>query len=190
MRHETLNRPFPEVWKQDGAYGPMLLGVERGDWRARPEAALKLGRKLAGRGEVAYWVALPEGRPPESKRANNRAHARKRKRLCSAKLLDGSYRFVCEGRICDQSRDGLRLATCSRHCASTPIGGAHRRNIRSARGEGHLAARVDNRNSTALSHASERADCKPKVCTTGTLLRDSRLSPFTYNFSLRPRPNG
>lgn len=109
MRHETLNRPFPEVWKQDGAYGPMLLGVERGDWRARPEAALKLGRKLAGRGEVAYWVALPEGRPPESKRANNRAHARKRKRLCSAKLLDGSYRFVCEGRICDQSRDGLRL---------------------------------------------------------------------------------
>ena len=31
-------------------------------------------------------------------------------RLRSAKLLDESYRFLCEGRICDRSRDGLRLA--------------------------------------------------------------------------------
>ena len=31
-------------------------------------------------------------------------------RLRSAKLLDSAYRFVCEGRICDRSRDGLRLA--------------------------------------------------------------------------------
>jgi len=30
--------------------------------------------------------------------------------LRSAKLLDGAYRFVCEGRICDRSRNGLRLA--------------------------------------------------------------------------------
>ena len=92
------------------AHGLTLLGVERGDWRARPEAALKLGRKLAGRGEVAYWVVSPEGRPPESKLANNRAHSRERTRLRSAKLLDGAYRFVCEGRICDRSRNGLRLA--------------------------------------------------------------------------------
>ena len=25
-------------------------------------------------------------------------------------MLDGAYRFVCEGRICDRSCDGLRLA--------------------------------------------------------------------------------
>ncbi len=110
MMIETLNRAFPGVGKQGDARGPMLLGVERGDWRARPEAALKLGRKLAGRGEVAYWVALPEGRPPESRRANHRAHVRERTQLRSAKLLDGAYRFVCEGRICDRSRNGLRLA--------------------------------------------------------------------------------
>jgi hypothetical protein len=88
----------------------MLLGIKRQDWRARPEAALKLGRKLAGRGEIAYWVVSPEGRPPESKRADLRAHPRERTRLRSAKLLDGTYRFVCEGRICDRSREGLRLA--------------------------------------------------------------------------------
>jgi hypothetical protein len=88
----------------------MLLGIKRQDWRARPEAALKLGRKLAGRGEIAYWVVSPEGRPPESKRADLRAHLRERTRLRSAKLLDGTYRFVCEGRICDRSREGLRLA--------------------------------------------------------------------------------
>jgi hypothetical protein len=30
--------------------------------------------------------------------------------LRSAKLLDAAYGFVCESRICDRSRDGLRLA--------------------------------------------------------------------------------
>ena len=110
MMNETLNRAFAEVGKQGDTHGPMLHGVERRDWCARPEAALKLGRRLAGRGEVAYWVVLPEGCPPESKRANNRAHARERTRLRSAKLLDDAYRFLCEGRICDRSRNGLRLA--------------------------------------------------------------------------------
>ena len=100
----------PPANRGDANAAPMLLGVERGDWRARPEAARKLGRKLAGRGEVAYWVVSREGRPPESQRANDRAHARERTRLRSAKLLDGAYRFVCEGRICDRSRNGLRLA--------------------------------------------------------------------------------
>jgi hypothetical protein len=109
--NEALHRGRPPPANRgDANAAPMLLGVERGDWRARPEAALKLGRKLAGRGEVAYWAVLPEGRPPESKCANNRAHARERTRLRSAKLLDGAYRFVCEGRICDRSRNGLRLA--------------------------------------------------------------------------------
>src|SRR5580692_3414527 len=34
----------------------------------------------------------------------------RRRRLTSAKLLDATYRFGCEGRICDRSRGGLRLA--------------------------------------------------------------------------------
>ena len=88
----------------------MLQGIKRQDWRARPEAARKIGRKLAGRGEIAYWVVSPEARPPEGKRADQRQDPRERTRLRSAKLLDGAYRFLCEGRICDRSRDGLRLA--------------------------------------------------------------------------------
>jgi hypothetical protein len=87
-----------------------LLGIKRQDWRARPGAALKLGRELAKRGEIAYWVASPEARPPAGERADQRAHPRERTRLRSAKLLDGDCRFLCEGRICDRSRDGLRLA--------------------------------------------------------------------------------
>jgi hypothetical protein len=87
-----------------------LIGVNRGDWRGRPQSALRLGRKLALRGEVAYWVVPPEKNALESKRRDQRGGLRKVARLRSAKLLDGSYRFVCEGRICDRSRDGLRLA--------------------------------------------------------------------------------
>ncbi len=85
-------------------------GIRRQDWRARPEAARALGRKLAERAEIAYWVVSPERRAPESERADQRQDPRRRVRLRSAKLLDGVYRFVCEGRICDRSRDGLRLA--------------------------------------------------------------------------------
>jgi hypothetical protein len=87
-----------------------LQGVKRQDWRAQPEAALKVGCKLAGRGEIAYWVVSPETRPPEAKRADQRQHSRERTRLRSAKVLDGAYRFLCESRICDRSPDGLRLA--------------------------------------------------------------------------------
>ncbi len=93
-----------------GALEPALLGIKRQDWRARPEAALKLGRELAKRGEIAYWVVSPEARPPAGERAEQRAHRRERTRLRSAKLLDGACRFLCEGRICDRSREGLRLA--------------------------------------------------------------------------------
>jgi hypothetical protein len=88
----------------------MLLGIKRHDWRARPEAALVLGRELAKRGEIAYWAVSSEARPPEGSRANQRKGPRERTRLRSAKLLDGAYRFLCEGRICDRSREGLRLA--------------------------------------------------------------------------------
>ncbi|HEY3622764.1 MAG TPA: hypothetical protein VGL12_10310 [Roseiarcus sp.] len=87
----------------------MLLGSKRHDWRTRPKAALKLGRELARRGEIAYWAVSPEARLHESESADLRAHPRERTRLRSAKLLDGAYRFLCEGRICDRSRNGLRL---------------------------------------------------------------------------------
>jgi hypothetical protein len=89
---------------------PTLQGIKRRDWRAQPEAALKVGRKLARRGEIAYWVISPEGRAPEAKRADQRQHSRERTRLRSAKVLDGAYRFLCESRICDRSPEGLRLA--------------------------------------------------------------------------------
>jgi hypothetical protein len=85
-------------------------GVKRQDWRARPEAARKLGRKLAERNEIAYWVAPPETDPPEGGRADQRASPRELMRLRSAKLLDADCRFVCECRICDRSLTGLRLS--------------------------------------------------------------------------------
>jgi hypothetical protein len=87
-----------------------LQGVKRRDWRAQPQAALKVGRKLARLGEIAYWVISPEGGAPEAKRADQRQHSRERARLRSAKVLDGAYRFLCESRICDRSPEGLRLA--------------------------------------------------------------------------------
>ena len=92
------------------AHGPVLIGIKRQDWRAESEAALKLGRKLASRGEIAYCVVSDGGRPSAAKNADLRAYPRERTRLRSAKLLDGGCRFLSEGRICDRSRDGLRMA--------------------------------------------------------------------------------
>jgi hypothetical protein len=101
----TNEAPIRQV-ETPAAYGRAVFqGIKREDWRARPEAALKLGRELAGRGEIAYWVVSPERRSAE-----RRADPRERTRLRSAKLLDGAYRFLCEGRICDRSRHGLRVA--------------------------------------------------------------------------------
>ena len=93
----------------DDADAPVLVGIKRQDWRAQSEMARGIGRKLAERGEIAYWVVSDDGRSTSDKSANLRAHPRQRTRLRSAKLLDGSYRFLSEGRICDRSRDGLRL---------------------------------------------------------------------------------
>ena len=92
------------------AHAPVLIGIKRQDWRAESKAALKLGRKLASRGEIAYCVVSDGGRPNAAKNADLRAYPRERTRLRSAKLLDGGCRFLSEGRICDRSRDGLRLA--------------------------------------------------------------------------------
>jgi hypothetical protein len=110
MIDETLKRRRAASARDASACEPVLIGIKRQDWRAQPEAALELGRALAARGEIAYCVVPPEARPPQSKRADQRQDPRKRVRLRSAKLLDGAYRFLCEGRICDRSREGLRLA--------------------------------------------------------------------------------
>jgi hypothetical protein len=110
MVDETLNSGRRLTANRDDSHAPVLVGIKRQDWRARPEAALKLGHKLADRGEIAYWMVSEDGCLPAHKSADLRAHPRERNRLRSAKLLDGAYRFICEGRIRDQSRNGLRLA--------------------------------------------------------------------------------
>jgi hypothetical protein len=102
----------------------MLQGAKRQDWRVRPEAARRLGRKLAGRGEIAYWVDSLEGPRREGKRAERRERPREHVRLRSAKVLDGAYRFLCESRICDRSLEGLRLAL-ARDIALTPRVAVH-----------------------------------------------------------------
>jgi len=105
MINAILTRRRSERARCGLAGGPLLLGVKRPDWRARPRAALRLGRDHAQRGEVAYW-AVSATRNAEGRRRGERKPAR----LRSAKLLDEAYRFVCEGRICDRSPNGLRLA--------------------------------------------------------------------------------
>ncbi len=110
MDSEDIHWTRPPEPKRGDAHAPMLVGIRRQDWRAGSEDAVGLGRKLAERGEIAYWVLSNDGGSSADKSADLRAHARVRTRLRSAKLLDGAYRFVCEGRIRDRSRDGLRLA--------------------------------------------------------------------------------
>jgi hypothetical protein len=110
MVNETLHQGRRPAANHAHAHAPMLVGIKRQDWRAQSEAARGLGRKLASRGEIAYWVVSDDGRSTADKAADLRAHPRQRTRLRSAKLLDGGCRFLSEGRICDRSRDGLRLA--------------------------------------------------------------------------------
>jgi len=110
MMDESLPRRRSPPGRPAAAAGTTLQGIKRRDWRARPESARALGRKLAGRGEIAYCVVSPEGLPPVVKRAERRQRPRERTRLRSAKVLDGAYRFLTEGRICDRSPEGLRLA--------------------------------------------------------------------------------
>jgi hypothetical protein len=95
--------------RRGDAHAAVLVGIRRQDWPAQTEAAIKLGRKLASRGEIAYCV-VSDGRSTADKSADLRTQPRQRTRLRSVKLLDGGCRFLSEGRICDRSRDGLRLA--------------------------------------------------------------------------------
>jgi hypothetical protein len=110
MTNETLTPRRSGRASDAGAHDLTLIGVKRQGCRGRREGALELGRKLARRGEIAYWVDSPRFRLPKGESADQRADPRERARLRSAKVLDGSYRFVCDSRICDRSRNGLRLA--------------------------------------------------------------------------------
>jgi hypothetical protein len=109
MTDEAVHQGRRPSASRGDADAPVLVGIKRQDWRAQSEAALKLGRKLASRGEIAYCV-VSDGRSTAGQGADLRAHPRERNRLRSAKLLDGGCRFLSEGRIYDRSRDGLRLA--------------------------------------------------------------------------------
>ena len=83
----------------------MLDGVKSANWTMRPEAARRLGAALAERGEVAYWV----GGVDERSRKDRRDNAREPMRMRSAKLLDSAFRYLCDGRICDHSLNGLKI---------------------------------------------------------------------------------
>jgi hypothetical protein len=86
-----------------------LNGIEPDDWRARG-AARKLAASLLEHGQVACWVEKAVGEPEGKRGGDQRVEARECVRLRSAKVLDSAFRFMCECRICDRSRGGLRLA--------------------------------------------------------------------------------
>jgi hypothetical protein len=109
MADEAVHRGRRPSANRGDAGAPALVGIKRQDWRAQSEAALKLGRKLASRGEIAYCV-VSDGHSTAGQGADLRVQPRERNRLRAAKLLDGGCRFLSESRICDRSRDGLRLA--------------------------------------------------------------------------------
>jgi hypothetical protein len=110
MNKEALDPGRRPTANPGDAHASVLIGIKRQDWRTQSEAALNLGRKLANRGEIAYCVVSEGELSPAATSTDLRAHPRTRTRLRSAKLLDGGYRFISESRICDRSRDGLRLA--------------------------------------------------------------------------------
>jgi hypothetical protein len=86
----------------------VLDGVARDDWAKRPDAARTVARTLALNGQVAYRV-IALSPAPDAAGGENRANARRRTRLRSAKLLDSSNRFLCECLVYDHSSSGLRL---------------------------------------------------------------------------------
>jgi hypothetical protein len=105
MVNAILN-PRPQVGPpRRRAPGPTTLDGVRRDHRNTGPAS---SSELALRGEVAYWDDR-ELRSASKRSRDQRADRRERLRLRSAKLLDASYRFVCECRICDRSLNGLKL---------------------------------------------------------------------------------
>ena len=103
------------------------------DWTRSPALARRLGALLAARGEIAYWV-VGCGRSRAASRGASAPPAREQTRLRSAKLLDAAHRFVCECRIRDRSKGGLRLRPRATSIAAAH-GGAHDETGRGARRE-------------------------------------------------------
>ena len=90
----------------------LLEGVRSGS--ARNDRAL--ARVLARRGQVAYAVfdtvreaPRPEAPRPKATGRELRLAGRRRTRMRSAKILDGSNAFFCDCLIHDRSATGLRL---------------------------------------------------------------------------------
>ena len=109
MINETLHQGRRAADHGD-ADAPVLVGIKRQDWLTKSEAGIELGRKLASRGEIAYCVVSDDRRSTADRGADLRLQPRELTRLRSAKLLAGGCRFLSESRICDRSRDGLRLS--------------------------------------------------------------------------------
>ena len=150
MVNAILTRRGTAAPRGERAAALVLDGIKRNDWRARPDAARKLGAVLAERGEIAYWVVTPESDPTSSQRAD----ARERLRLRSAKSLDAALRFRSEYRICDRWLTRLRI-TLARDVRS-PRRGAYRRIGRRGLCESRPALRARRR------RAPSRADvCAP-----------------------------
>jgi hypothetical protein len=110
MVNAMLNRRSSAGLRRERAVSPVLEGIRREDWQARPDTARRLGAVLAERGEVAYWAIAPDLGSRQNGHDEHRASAREQMRLRSAKLLDAALCFMCECRICDRSLHGLRLA--------------------------------------------------------------------------------
>lgn len=101
MVNAILNRPgaAPSDPPRSRSGPPLLDAVNR---------AGKSRGARASPGEVVYWVT-PRPALTASGEREKRADAREGLRLRSAKVLDGTYRFLCEGRLCDRSLNGLRI---------------------------------------------------------------------------------
>ncbi len=163
------------------ARAPMLVGVKRQDWRGRSEAARGIGRKLAERGEIAYWESSarrafrPQAKAPICVRTPGS------ERVCAPLSSSTARTASCpRAGVCDRSRDGLRLAL-ARDVTLPPRLAVHIDETSEVR----EAKIVWRRGSTIGVRAAgdapgRRDDGKPKVRAEGTLLRDSQLSRFTH----------
>jgi hypothetical protein len=104
MVNTVLSRRRTDAVRGDRAPAPLLDGIRRADWTARPDAARRLGALLAERGEVAYSVAGADAQPA----ADRRVHAGFSMRLRPAKRLGATLRYLRCDRVLDRWLDDLR----------------------------------------------------------------------------------
>ena len=171
-----------------GGAGQAMLQIQRQDWRADP-------KKLAGSpanspsgarsliGSLRQKPVRLQASAPICARSRESGPVCARPNCLTGPIVSWPRAGSATGLA------GLASRARARHRASSAIGGAYRRDIRSARGESDLAARIDNRNSAAFSRARGRAAALRSLRAEGTLLRGSELSGLTHSSSLRPRPS-